>query len=55
MKRDFCVSNEQRGKLYFLSSIEIKFCTEWISIHNAIAIFAHEMYRGRKSIYSDKY
>ena len=51
MKRELMNMNN-REKLYFLlSGLESEFCTEWISIYRAIAIFVHEMYRRRKRIY----
>ena len=54
MKRDFCQMNN-REKLYFLlSGLECEFCTEWICIYRAIAIFVHEMYRRRKRIYDNE-
>ena len=54
MKRDFNNMNN-RKKLYFmLSGLESEFCTEWICIYRAIAVFVHEMYRRRKRIYCCK-
>ena len=53
MKNEFLNMNN-REKLYFiLSGLECDFCTEWICIYRAIALFVHEMYRRRKRIYSD--
>ena len=53
MKNDF-VNMNNRAKLFFiLSGLDCDFCTEWICIYRAIALFIHEMYRRRKRIYSD--
>ena len=55
MKNEF-VNMDNRAKLYFiLSGLECDFCTEWICIYRAVALFIHEMYRRRKGIYSDSY
>ena len=52
MKREF-INMCNRDKLYFiLSGFDCEFCTEWIYVYRAVAVFVHEMYRRRKRIYS---
>ena len=53
MKRAFVDMNNREKLFFILTALECDFCTEWISIYRAIAIFVHEMYRKRKRLYCD--
>ena len=53
MKREFLNMNSREQLYFILSGLECEFCTEWIHIYRAIAVFIHEMYRKRKRIYCD--
>ena len=53
MKREFLNMNNREKMYFILSGLECDFCTEWICIYRAIAVFIHEMYRRRKRIYCD--